>query len=506
MNRNIPVIDLFAGPGGLGEGFSSLKKKGHKVFQLKLSIEKDLFAYQTLLLRSIFRSFDSPPQCYYEYITGKISKSEFEVSRGIKEILIEAKNEAKNAVLGGINEEEIDKWIRSSIGKSDKWVLIGGPPCQAYSTIGRAKMMNTDYEKYQKDKRHLLYQEYLRIIQVHRPPVFIMENVKGILSSKLDGELIFNKIIKDLSFPKKGLNYEIRSLCVETDSEDLIPKDFIIESEIYGMPQSRHRVILFGVRKDLASKKHSLLKVEKDFVTVRDILSSLPRIRSKLSRQSDSRKDWIKNIQKTTSLIGSWKSDSRDKIIASMQESQKLAQDLVTSGSNHIPNGLNQLLNNPLSSWLEDRKLDGVIQHESKSHIAGDIQRYFFLSNCAKILGRSPTLNELPKKLMPNHQNASSGCTKFLDRFRVQIFDQPSTTIVSHIAKDGHYYIHPDPSQARSFTVREAARLQTFPDNYFFEGPKTAQYSQVGNAVPPLLAKKIAEIVYEFLSFEVKKS
>ena len=501
MTQPIPVIDIFAGPGGLGEGFSSLKKHNKQVFKLALSIEKENSAYQTLLLRSIFRSFESsPPQAYYDYITGEISKAEFQANKHIAERLYKAKNEAKNVTLGDTDEKEIDKWIKSGIGKSDKWVLIGGPPCQAYSTIGRAKMMNSDLEKYKKDSRHLLYKEYLRIIEIHRPPVFIMENVKGILSSQLNGELIFNKIIHDLSSPKKGLNYEIRSLCVDTDPEELRPKDFIIESEKYGIPQSRHRVILFGVRKDLADKKHSTLKIEKEKVTIREVLSPLPRIRSKLSKQTDLPKSWIENIEKTNAMIGSWRSDSKDKIIASMRRNQHLAKDLFSTGSSFIEDGLNQHLENRLSSWLEDPKLGGVIQHESKSHMNEDIQRYFFLSNCAKILGRSPKLTELPKKLMPKHQNASANGTKFLDRFRVQLFDHPSTTIVSHIAKDGHYYIHPDPSQARSFTVREAARLQTFPDNYFFEGPKTAQYTQVGNAVPPLLAKKIAEIIYQFLN------
>lgn len=500
MSKIIPVIDLFAGPGGLGEGFSSLNSQGKRLFQLKLSIEKDLSAHQTLLLRSLFRSFeDKAPDSYYDYITGRITKNEFLSKRLIAESHSEAQNEAKNATLGGTSPKDIDQWISAGIKNHSKWVLIGGPPCQAYSLAGRSKMMNLDMEKYQSDTRHLLYQEYLRIIKKHSPPVFIMENVKGILSSKFNGELIFKKIIGDLSKPQKGLEYEIRSLTIESSSEELEPRDFIIESERYGIPQARHRVILFGVRKDLARKKHRILE-EEDITTISDVLGSMPHLRSKLSKEEDSFKEWLKAIKDTKSMLSGWNNSLKKELTTEMDRNILLASSTESIG-NYFISKKSSILGNPqLNNWLLDPKIGGIIQHETRSHMRSDIQRYFFLSNYAKILGRSPKIREMPLKLLPKHQNANAIDAPFQDRFRVQLGGHPSTTIVSHISKDGHYYIHPDPSQARSLTVREAARIQTFPDNYYFEGNKTSQYSQVGNAVPPLLAKKIAEIVYHFLN------
>jgi DNA (cytosine-5)-methyltransferase 1 len=149
----------------------------------------------------------------------------------------------------------------------------------------------------------------------------------------------------------------------------------------------------------------------------------------------------------------------------------------------------------PLRDWLEDERLDGVAQHEARRHMTSDLERYAYLAHVALSSGKAPKLKDLPVELLPNHRNASRADAPFADRFRVQRWDEPSTTVVSHIAKDGHYYIHPDPSQMRSLTVREAARLQTFPDNYLFVGNRTQQFHQVGNAVPPLLARQIGLVV-----------
>jgi DNA (cytosine-5)-methyltransferase 1 len=153
------------------------------------------------------------------------------------------------------------------------------------------------------------------------------------------------------------------------------------------------------------------------------------------------------------------------------------------------------------AEWYSDNLLGGVLNHETRGHIRKDLHRYFFAAVFARQHGRSSLLEDLPPSLLPDHKNVEAALkeTKFNDRFRVQVASKPSTTVVSHISKDGHYFIHYDPSQCRSLTVREAARLQTFPDNYRFEGPRTEQYRQVGNAVPPLLARQIAKVVADLI-------
>jgi len=151
-----------------------------------------------------------------------------------------------------------------------------------------------------------------------------------------------------------------------------------------------------------------------------------------------------------------------------------------------------------LAKWFLDDRLAAIANHETRGHIAGDLGRYLFCSSFGKVRRGTPKAREFPDSLAPLHANRNTG--KFADRFRVQLSNKPATTITSHISKDGHYFIHPDPGQCRSLTVREAARIQTFPDNYFFEGNRTQQYGQVGNAVPPLLAKQIASIVYGLVS------
>jgi DNA (cytosine-5)-methyltransferase 1 len=506
----IPVIDLFAGPGGLGEGFTSLVDgSGLRRFAINVSIEKDPVAHKTLSLRSLFRSFKTGdvPDCYYDYVRGHLSREELFSHPLALAGAEHATAEARCAELGKTPQEMIDNWIRTSLKDATDWVLIGGPPCQAYSMAGRARMRLKDRAAFESDKRHFLYTEYLRIIREFGPSVFVMENVKGMLTSQHGGSPIFDRILSDLTSPGNGLNYQIRSIVV--DKEELEPKDFIIEAEKFGVPQRRHRVILFGIRSDIASdslglgRKRSrfLLAPSADTVSVATAISGLPPLRSRLSREPDSHEAWLSVLKKAPIGLKKWRHILRSELEAAMDLAWQVAATNRSYGGRFNPREIwfSAFMPRTLKAWLHDPKLTGVLQHESRSHMSSDLHRYMFAACFAAKQKYSPKLPMYPPKLLPAHENMDAENIPFTDRFRVQVADEPSTTVVSHIAKDGHYYIHPDPAQCRSLTVREAARLQTFPDNYYFEGNRTQQYAQIGNAVPPYLARQIAEIVHDFI-------
>ncbi|XDF35149.1 DNA cytosine methyltransferase [Paracidovorax avenae] len=502
----IPIIDLFAGPGGLGEGFSSLRDHKHEpVFEIGLSIEKDPIAHKTLTLRAVFRRLRGTKHIhhYYSYIRNEINEATFRKIPVVAEAYAHAEKEAKCLELGKADEEGIDADIRAALKGKHTWVLIGGPPCQAYSLAGRARRVND--ESFHEDVKHFLYKEYLRIIKVHRPTIFVMENVKGLLSSQHSGSPMFERILADLSAPEPGLEYEIRSFVKAGDSETLEPVDFVIQAERYGIPQSRHRVILLGVRRDAGASRHNLLPVVSKTVTVKQAIDDLPKIRSRLSR-NDSPEAWREAVLAGASYIKGWGTDSEQAMIELMRCSAQAA--LITGVGKPFaqkPGPKPKIKNQTeLQCWVYDRNLNGVCQHEARSHMPSDLARYLFAACFAQAEKYSPRLDAFPPRLLPNHVNVpkdrATEIIPFKDRFRVQCAREPATTIVSHIAKDGHYYIHYDPTQCRSLTVREAARLQTFPDNYFFAGNRTEQYTQVGNAVPPLLAYKLAKIVRGLLA------
>jgi DNA (cytosine-5)-methyltransferase 1 len=447
------------------------------------------------------------PDCYYDHIRGHISRKELFEHRDAAEAGKEALEEARHFELGKDDPSDLDQRIEQSLAGADDWILIGGPPCQAYSIAGRARRTRESIEKFESDEKHFLYREYLRIIRRHKPAVFVMENVKGMLSSRHEGALIFEKIVADLSSPEAGLNYQIRSFTKPGVAGEIDPHDFIIESERFGVPQGRHRVILFGIRSDVAQSVNSLpyspeaftLGADNQRVFVGEALSGLPALRSRLSREPDSHAQWLTALNGIFEAARYYESSFMETIEEITQAIQE-AKNHTCSGSNFQPLDKNTLsMRSRLKDWYIDERLGGVIQHETRSHMREDLHRYLFAAAHAKVYGESPRIHQFPTPLLPNHVNVHDKAVPFSDRFRVQLKDSHASTVVAHIAKDGHYFIHFDPSQCRSLTVREAARLQGFQDNYFFAGNRTEQYTQVGNAVPPLLARKIAGVVLKFM-------
>ncbi|MDZ5435403.1 DNA cytosine methyltransferase [Pseudomonas fluorescens] len=519
MNNSTPlqVVDLFAGPGGLGEGFSSLNSGNS--FNVIVSAEMDPAARKTLRLRAYYRSIkkNNPDalEDYYKFCeTPGLIEPELNKS---KEQWLEAEEEARQICLGSPEgNSELDAIIKKKMIADKPWVLIGGPPCQAYSIVGRARNRGNSEYKPEDDHRHFLYKEYLRIIQKNRPAVFVMENVKGILSSKIGGESIFAQILGDLADPDKALGlpdegrgkYRICSLSTNEvyvsgqDPNAINFKNFIVRSEEYGVPQARHRVILVGVNENFTTNTDGIqLERVADAVTVGDVIGSLPKIRSTLSKSSDNNDLWcFEVIKHLTSLHKSLADNVRvDPLLCARL---KILRDSFSgrgliSGGLRLPrlSGEGRIKNADLDAWYKDNNLGVWLNHEARGHMSADLGRYIYAATFAEVHDCSPKGHkdfDLPG-LAPAHLNWESG--KFSDRFRVQLENQPATTVTSHISKDGHYFIHYDPKQCRSLSVREAARLQTFPDNYFFLGNRTQQFHQVGNAVPPLLASKIAAVV-----------
>lgn len=527
MTKTIPVIDLFAGPGGLGEGFESfLTETGNHPFRIRLSIEKDPIARKTLLMRAFYRQFNGRKVSdeYYRYLRNP-NRTEADRDALFELFPTEAEaaqEEAWCAELGKQPAEDVKRRITNALRGAETWALIGGPPCQAYSLVGRSRMKGPDEvsrEKFEKDARHYLYREYLKIIVDHEPPVFVLENVKGLLSSTVQGERIFDKIRRDLERPgvamlkdseisggqKQELSYRIYPLVRRRARGDYKPSDFVVRAEELGVPQARHRVILIGVRSDYTYEPDGLTP-SKTRVSVHDVIKGLPKLRSSLSKEKDSQEAWREVLLsiKKQDWFGVNYGVVDEQFWRKMWEVlDEIAGSVFNTGAEFIDGGVSASASSAseLHSWYFDGNLKGVCNHSTRGHMREDLYRYLFAACFADIYEQSPELSDYPEALLPKHENVEKALkgSMFSDRFRVQLWEKPATTVTSHISKDGHYFIHPDPTQCRSLTVREAARLQTFPDNYLFEGPRTAQYHQVGNAVPPFLAKQIAGVVYGVL-------
>lgn len=406
-------LDLFAGAGGLTEGFV---RAG---FNMLAHIEKEKPASLTLKTRIAYHYLKKINQLeiYYKYLQQKISREEL-YSFIPKDLLNSVINEEINDQTIENIFSEIDKIIKNK--KID--IIIGGPPCQAYSLVGRAVVGN----KIKKDHRNYLYKQYLKFLKKYSPNYFVFENVRGMLSARdEESNSIFKNILAEMNELEYNVEYKL-----------LDAKDF-------GVPQSRKRVIILGWKKNIKFLFPNFNKIENN-ITLNELFRDLPKLNAgeKLDFIS------IKNKINNSSL-------------------KKL----------HIL----------------DENSDIVTQNICRPNKKEDLEIYKIVL-AEKKKGKCLKYTDLPKELI-FHKNLYS----FLDRFKALDGEGISHTMLAHISKDGHYYIHPDIFQNRSITVREAARIQTFPDDYFFEDSRTAAFVQIGNAVPPLMAEIIAQKIKNLL-------
>lgn len=404
-------LDLFAGAGGLSEGFV---REG---FTPVAHVELWEAACYTLKTREAFHYLDQHGKrdIYAQYLKGEISREKL-YSYVPKKIL-------DSVICEEIDEKTLPKifgQVDSLNGSEGIDLILGGPPCQAYSLVGRAR----DPSGMQGDKRNYLFLYYAKFLEKYRPKYFVFENVLGLLSAKDESGKLYFDLLRE-NFKRIGYKTEFR----------------VLSADDYGILQKRKRIILIGKRSDQGFKYPEPETVQHSF-TVKAAFSGLPSLQAGEG-----------NVHKCKVL-------------------------------NHH------------SRWLDE------------AHISTDLPITFHCArpNCERDLNiyrRAVALwNRSQQRLsydqLPENLKTHANQTTFLDRYKVVAADEKaSQTVVAHIAKDGHYYIHPDINQNRSITPREAARLQTFPDDYYFESAsgkpsRTDAFKQIGNAVPVLLAQKIA--------------
>ena len=423
-------------------------------------------AHRTLLLRAFLRKFgrDYPPE-YHDFLNrGAIRPPNWQ-QRYPKQ-WAEAVDETQRLELGTPNAT---KEVRAPIQRIRKRqgcesVLLGGPPCQPYSLVGRARNMGNANYDLATDKRRSLYFEYVRVLAELMPAVAVMENVKGILSARLGDDLVFEDVLKKLRHAGGTDRYRLYTVAGSDSGfweDDRSLSDFLVRADEYGVPQARHRVIVVCVRRDIAEALPvgHLLRLEKSdsSVPVMDVIGWMPRLRSRISR-ADNPAAWRDTILTACKRLGNLSMpnmtlDERSRFRSEIRNTKAAVTTGSTPECGSMPSSTEMACPDPLRSCIQGIHVEWLSNNETRGHMPSDLERYLFASAFAKVKGWSPKAFDFPEILAPNHVNWRSG--KFADRFRVQVGDRPSSTVTSHISKDGHYFIHPDRhSVAVSLSVR----------------------------------------------------
>ncbi len=445
MVSTFGIVDLFAGPGGLGEGFASLDVDGHAPFRIGVSVEKEASAHRTLTLRAFLREhharYGKLPQPFIDFHAGlKPEPNWCEVDAAAW------RHATAEALCLELGTEPAAAAIDHAIGALRRdftdTILIGGPPCQAYSLIGRARAKGNFGYVPEQDKRHYLFREYIRVLDRLRPAAFVMENVKGMLSSTVESRLVFEMLMEDLASlgTGHGHHYELRAIRVADGRASLQeaeqPSDFIVRAEEFGVPQRRHRVIIVGIRSNLVDKSTGKdVPISGVTRTVEDTIGMMPELRSGLSRSDDDPATWRREVVEAARMLDGIHGAKEDRPLRDAFSS--IARRLSKGAhaprmSATCPEGYGSS-KDELLSWLERPALRRIAQHETRGHMASDLRRYLFSAVFGAVRAYSPKAADFPLSLSPDHRNWHSGV--FNDRFRVQLARAPSTTVTSHISK-----------------------------------------------------------------------
>ncbi|MCF8204213.1 MAG: DNA cytosine methyltransferase [Methylotenera sp.] len=432
----IPVIDLFAGPGGLGEGFSRSRAAD---FRIAISIEKDGMAHETLRLRAAHRALQRNPKVtkdVWQLWDRLVEENPWNVLFSsllicdcplIVEACRHAELEAHQLELGPDNRAEVSKEIRKRLepycqdgALPTNAVLIGGPPCQAYSVVGRSRNKGTKLYVAEEDHRHFLYEEYLHVIAEFRPAVFVMENVKGILSSRVGDGRIFERIMADLRRPgmaegsSDAAEYVLMPLAAQASADpdaSPAPADFILKAEEFGVPQARHRVIIVGIRTDVHAKLVRFAGLRCSVPpTVSKVLGDLPALSPQISSRGKGT-TWLDALS-----LPIFDKAVRELMLQNSEVSRKIAAEMTKcraellgrqsepgpgSERTRLPQSKRRKKLRAMASWYRDRDTTLLTNHESRAHMPSDLVRYLFVSVFGKVTEESPRLIDFPKCLLP---------------------------------------------------------------------------------------------------------